>query len=137
MAVTVVLHASFLEVITRLDVRARPTLKKVFGRLWKPPALVLAVLGVKIAIIVEIWVWALFFYFAKEPTLNTLELALYYSTSSFTTVGYGDIVLSENWRLLGSFESLNGMILLGWSTAFLFEVITDITKYDRKRIARV
>lgn len=41
-------------------------------------------------------------------------------------MGFGDLVLSEDWRLLSSFESVNGMILFGWSTAFIFEIVRQI-----------
>jgi hypothetical protein len=42
---------------------------------------------------------------------------------SFTTLGYGDIVLGEGWRLLASFEAANGIILFGWTTALIFAFI--------------
>ena len=77
--------------------------------------------------VIEIWIWAIFYYFtASIQEIPTLEAALYFSTSSFTTVGFGDLVLSEEWRLLSSFESTNGMILFGWSTAFIFELIRHV-----------
>ncbi len=74
--------------------------------------------------IVEIWIWAIFYFFVEE--IQNWESALYFSTSSFTTVGYGDLVLSEEWRLLESIEAINGMILFGWSTAFIFAGVRRI-----------
>ena len=71
--------------------------------------------------------WALLYYFkASISEIPTLEAAVYFSTSSFTTVGFGDVVLSADWRLLSSLEAINGMILFGWSTAFIFAVIRHI-----------
>ena len=58
--------------------------------------------------------------------IPTLEAALYFSTISYSTVGYNDTHVLADWRLLGAFESLLGMILLGWSTAFLFRMIGRI-----------
>ena len=69
----------------------------------------------------------MFYFFIEE--IPTFKTALYFSTSSFTTVGYGDLTLSEEWRLLGSMESANGMILFGWSTAFIFTVIHRIYEH--------
>jgi len=72
----------------------------------------------------EIWLYASF-YVAVEA-LPTLEVALYFSTSSYTTVGYGDVVLSPSWRVMGAIESANGIILLGWSTAFFVAIVSRI-----------
>ncbi|WP_169816627.1 potassium channel family protein [Rhodovibrio salinarum] len=74
--------------------------------------------------ILQIWIWALAFLWVGE--FDTMEPALYFSTASFTTVGYGDVTASPHWRLLGSFEAAAGMLLFGLSTAFLFEVMRTI-----------
>ena len=74
--------------------------------------------------------WAVVFLLTEE--VHNLETALYFSTVTFTTVGYGDLTLSEKWRLLGSVESANGMLLFGWSTAFIFEVMRYVWNFDSK-----
>jgi voltage-gated potassium channel Kch len=56
-------------------------------------------------------------------TLPSFEEALYFSTVTFTTVGYGDIVLSREWRQLATFEAVNGWIIFGWATALIMAVI--------------
>ena len=89
------------------------------------------VLMVFLAHIIEIWVWALF-YLGVEA-MPTLEAALYFATSSFTTVGFGDVVLDEKWRLISSFQSANGFILFGWSTAFIFEIMSKLYKDEKIR----
>lgn len=66
---------------------------------------------------VEIWIYAIAFLTLGE--FGSVETALYFSVSSFTTVGYGDVITSDNWRLLGAIEGANGFLLIGWSTAFL------------------
>ena len=53
--------------------------------------------------VAETWIWATFSHFIEE--FSNFEAALYFSTSSFTTVGYGDLVLSEEWRLMGALGS--------------------------------
>jgi Ion channel len=69
---------------------------------------------------IEIWLYA--HAFLAVGALRDFEAALYFSTTSFTTLGYGDIVLDRQWRLFGAVEGANGLLLFGWSTAFLFSV---------------
>ena len=54
--------------------------------------------------------------------LPALEPALYFSTVTFVALGYGDIVLGPQWRMISAIEAANGVILIAWSTAFLFSV---------------
>ena len=120
---TVIVHAVSLELILKVLMSA-PTAIKVR---WRAFVFGLVILAIFAAHVVEVWIWAAFYYFtAAIEELPTLEAALYFSTSCFTTVGFGDLVLSEDWRLLSSFESVNGMILFGWSTAYLFEVVRSV-----------
>jgi voltage-gated potassium channel Kch len=77
----------------------------------------------------------LLFYYLEPDVLSDIDTALYFTTSTFTTVGYGDIVLPPAWRLLAASTSINGMIIFGWSTAFIFEVMTALYKpSDKNRI---
>jgi hypothetical protein len=62
--------------------------------------------------------------------LHDLESALYFSTTSFSSIGYGDVVLAPKWRLLGAIEGLNGLILIGWSTAFLLALMTRLRSLE-------
>lgn len=73
---------------------------------------------------IEIIVWA-YAYLALLPSgeLASFEESVYFSFVTFTTLGYGDITLAENWRLLSGIEALNGIMLVGWSTAMLFAVV--------------
>ena len=54
------------------------------------------------------------------------ETAFYYSAQNYTALGYGDIVLSERWRILGPLEAINGLILFGLSTAVMFAVMNRL-----------
>ena len=83
--------------------------------------LVLVILGIFLIHTLEIWSWA-FLYLWLEQFVS-MERALYFSTVTFTTLGYGDIILDERWQLLSSFEAANGIILFGVSTAFVFAVM--------------
>ncbi len=85
-------------------------------------------LGTVLAIIalhgIEIWCFAaLYMLIGAVPNL---EDALYFSTISYSTAGYNDAHIAPAWRLLGAFESILGVILMGWSTAFFFRIIGRI-----------
>jgi hypothetical protein len=119
-ALTVMIHAVCLEGI----ILAWRAISIEIEVRWRAISLSLTIIGIFFAHVIQIWVWAIFYYFVEE--MQTWESALYFSTSSFTTVGYGDLLLSEEWRLLGSIEAINGMILFGWSTAFIFAGVRRI-----------
>lgn len=72
-------------------------------------------------IVVEISVWAATYLLAGA--IEEVETALYFSTVTFTTLGYGDILLSEKWRLLAAFEAVTGIIMFGLTTALLIAVV--------------
>jgi hypothetical protein len=55
-----------------------------------------------------------------------LETAFYLSAQSFTALGYGDVLLSERWRLLGPLEAINGLLFFGLSTAVLFAIMSHL-----------
>jgi hypothetical protein len=73
---------------------------------------------------IEIWLFALVY--LGIGAIPDLEAALYFSTISYSTVGYNDLHILPKWRLLGAFESILGIILLGWSTAFFFRMLGRI-----------
>lgn len=73
---------------------------------------------------IEIWAFA--FVYLATGAVTGLENALYFSTISYSTVGYNDAHITEAWRLLSAFESILGVFLLGWSTAFFFRMLDRI-----------
>jgi len=70
----------------------------------------------------EIAVWALFFWW--EKCLPDMESSFYFSGVTYATIGYGDIVLPEEWRLFGPIEGLTGILMCGLSTAFFFVIVS-------------
>jgi hypothetical protein len=94
--------------------RSRPTLRLVLT--------MIATVSVLMAFhVAEITVWSLVY--------GLLDVAppgadrLYFAFVNYTTLGYGDIVPVERWRLLGPMTAMNGVLLFGWSTAVIFEVL--------------
>ena len=76
---------------------------------------------------VEIVIWAITYRnLMPVSELASFEEAVYFSIVTFTSLGYGDITLSEGWRLLSGMEALSGIILVGWSTAMIFSVVQHI-----------
>lgn len=73
---------------------------------------------------VEAGIWAGFF--LASGALPDLETAVYFSLTSYTTLGYGDVVLPKSWRLLGPFEGAVGILMFGWSTGIIVAAITRI-----------
>ena len=84
--------------------------------------LLIVVLGIFALHTLEMWCYAIVYMWLDE--FSSFEAALYFSVSSYTTVGFGDLVMSPDWRLLSAIESTNGWILFAWSTAFLLTVTT-------------
>ncbi|MFO1034482.1 MAG: potassium channel family protein [Hyphomicrobiales bacterium] len=83
--------------------------------------LISAVLGLVFLHTIEIWSYALLYF--ELGAITPFEPALYFSTVSFTSLGYGDILLPAQWRLVGAIEAANGLILFGWTTAFLMSLM--------------
>jgi hypothetical protein len=81
-------------------------------------------------------VWAAFYW--QHGLFRDYETSLYFSLATYTTIGYGDELLPEKWRLLGSLQGIAGVLLCGLSTAFLFSIMsvlfqTQIRRLDRER----
>ena len=64
--------------------------------------------------------------FVTIGALESFDVALYFSTVTFSSLGYGDIVLAPCWRIFGAIEAANGLILFAWSTAFLLSLMSRI-----------
>jgi MFS family permease len=96
--------------------------------------LVVALLGIVFLHTLEIWAYAALY--MGLGVLDGLEPALYFSTVSFTSLGYGDIVLGPEWRILGAIEAANGLILFGWSTAFLISLMGKLRALEHDWLER-
>ena len=80
--------------------------------------------------LIQVGLWAVVFWRARE--LPTLETAVYFSLVTYTTIGFGDVVLGPSWRVLAGIEGLTGMLLVGWSTAFVFAVVNRMYEHWRQ-----
>jgi hypothetical protein len=101
---------------------------------WKNVAVMMIVTLITAAAhLIEIALWAVVFLMCGE--ISTFDKAFYFSAENYTALGYGDILLSEQWRLLGPIEAINGLLLFGLSTAVLFALMSRlITNRLRRRL---
>jgi hypothetical protein len=81
--------------------------------------------------LVQVGLWAAVFWGAGQ--VPTLETAVYFSLVTYTTIGFGDVVLGPGWRVLTGIEGLTGILLVGWSTAFVFAVVNRMYEHWRDR----
>jgi len=84
--------------------------------------------------LVQIGIWAAVFRALGE--FDAFATAFYHSTVNFTTLGYGDIVMSERWRLLGALEAGCGVMMFGASTALFFAVLTKLLDRRIKKVRK-
>ena len=115
----VVIHAIGVTTAMRWSERTDPEV----SALWTWNRLFILLAGWIILLhLIEITVWAL--YYLWQGAMPDLQSALYFSAVTYTTTGYGDLVLPKEWRLLGAVEALTGILMCGWSTGFFFAVLT-------------
>jgi hypothetical protein len=118
---TVIVHFLGLYLLTLFVRINRPRFARDSMHPDQIAVLLAAVLGLFAVHSVEIWIYALFY--DTLDVFKSLEDALYFSLTSYATIGYGDVVLSHQWRILGAIEGVNGILMLGWSIAFLVAVV--------------
>ncbi len=95
------------------------------GQAWPIARVVNAMVGtvviLMLAHVAEVVVWSLAYAVADVAPEGT-DL-LYFAFVNYTTLGYGDVVPAERWRLIGPITALNGVLMIGWLTAVIFEVL--------------
>lgn len=84
-------------------------------------ATMIVILGLFILHGIEIWLYA--FLYIVIGSVEGLREAVYFSTITYGAIGYSDAVMAESWRLVSAIEGINGIILIGWSTAFFVTLL--------------
>jgi hypothetical protein len=119
-ACTIVIHGVALAANLHF-IRHQRALGRAGTRFWIDLMIVaVAVMLALVAHLIEIGVWAVLFVLFGE--FQVLGLAFYHSAMNYTTLGYGDIVMSPAWKLLGPIEATDGLLMFGVSTAMIFTV---------------
>jgi hypothetical protein len=118
---TIFVHALALGATVNF-VRYEKRLGRAGAGAWIDLAIVARVISFAfVAHLIGIALWALLFVICGE--FQDLGIAYYHSAVNYTTLGYGDLLLTPSWRLLGPLEAANGALMFGVSTAMVFAVI--------------
>jgi hypothetical protein len=100
------------------------------GRFWTSTWMLVRIAGWTVLMhLLQIAVWA--FFYAWKEGMPDLQSAFYFSAVTYTTTGYGDLVLPEEWRLVGGIEALTGILMCGLSTGLFFAVFSKVFGLNR------
>ena len=125
LGVTLMAITAFVQAVFMLSgfgaLRALKARNRVFKLHHASLLIVVFVLYMFVAMMSEIIIWAAVYEWIGA--IGDFSDALYVSASSFTTIGYGDVGIAREWRLLIALEGANGMIVFGWATALIIAAI--------------
>jgi len=124
--VNISVHAFVMTIVVRIAQRTSAN-NKTGSSMYLIAIMIPTVLVLMTTHTVEITVWAFAYFIVKAAPEGADRL--YFAFVNYTTLGYGDVVPVTRWRLLGPMTAMNGVLLFGWSTAVIFEVL-------RKAVAR-
>lgn len=120
----VAIHGAGMILGLRLFSHTRPAHHHHFSLPAMFRLLVLVVFGLLVLHLLQILVWATCYdLLGCFPDFDT---SFYYSATSYSTVGYGDVIPPSEWRTLGSVEAVTGILMFGWSTGVLFSVVNHL-----------
>lgn len=123
-AICVVIHTISLVYFFDWLLSQRPRVEKYSSSLTYALLLTLIFAVIILLHLTQIGIWAAFY--CWRNLFSNFETAFYFSLGSYTTIGYGDVVLPQTWRLLGGVEGISGVLLCGLSTAFIFGIINAL-----------
>ena len=127
MALCVVIHATGL---TAAFTWMKGKSVAIEGRFWLATGTLICVVSWTVLMhLLQIAVWA--FFYAWKHGMPDLQSAFYFSAVTYTTTGYGDLVLPKAWRLVGGVEALTGILMCGLSTGLFFAVFAKIFGLNR------
>ena len=128
-ATCVIVQSLGMLVLIRWLSRVRRVLES--GSTYLRVALLLRLfVGIVLLHLVQVGLWAVVFWRAQE--LPNVDTALYFSLATYTTIGFGDVVVGPGWRVLAGIEGLTGILLVAWSTAFVFAVVNRTYEHWRQ-----
>lgn len=122
-ATTVTIHCFGLAVILWIYLKLAPVKRGILRTAWRLNSLVWWIIVLHMT---EITIWALFYWW--QECFSTAELAFYFSGATYTTIGYGDLLLPVEWRMLAPVQGLTGILLCGLSAAVFFAVASYLHK---------
>src|SRR4030095_2771100 len=132
--ICLVIHSGGILVIGRALMRRRQEIERRAGTYNTAMVLIVVFAALMVLHVAENCIWAAFY--TWRGLFGHYETSLYFSLSTYTTIGYGDVLLPEKWRLLGALEGISGVLLCGLSTAFLFAVVSSLFQFHIQRMNR-
>jgi hypothetical protein len=118
--INIAIHALVMTVVVSVA-RGRGARSKPHSSLLLMAVMIQTVLVLMLTHALEVVVWALA-YSVLDAASADADL-VYFAFVNYTTLGYGDVLPVERWRMLGPITAMNGVLLFGWSTAVIFEVL--------------
>ena len=132
-AITVVIHALGTSLWMKYMLAAYTGSNGLVVAAWASRVLVLTAVILMSLHLLEAFIWSLVYLFLVPLSeIETLEMAFYFSLVTFTSLGFGDVTLGPQWRILSGMEALNGVLLIGWTTAFLYAVLQRVWKFSHQ-----
>jgi len=123
-SVSLVIHMAGILLMAKWLLHRREELEQSLNRRRFVLLMITLFAAILLLHVIQTSLWAMFYY--TQELFSDFETSLYFSMVSFTTIGYGDVLLPRNWRLLGVIEGFSGVLLCGVSTAFIFAVVNAI-----------
>jgi len=130
-AVCLLLHVATIVSLADWMLDHHEKRKEQMGTLGYAILLIAAFSVIIILHMVEIGLWGVLYY--VRSLFPDFETSLYFSITSYTTIGFGDVLLPPAWRLLGGIEGVTGVLLCGLSTAFVFAIVNAMVQIRVQR----
>ena len=120
---TVAIHAAGLAVILGYFFKIPPADRRYLKTAWRLSRMAWWII---ILHLIEIAIWGLFYWW--QECFADVESAFYFAGITYTTIGYGDLLLPQEWRLLAPVQGLTGILMCGLSAAVFFAVVNNLFK---------
>ena len=123
-SINIAIHATGMAELFSWLTRKQPKIERKFGAVDNI-FLFIKIFAIILSLhLVQICIWAGFY--TIWEIVKDFESAVYFSIVTYATIGYGDVVLPVQWRLLGAIEGVTGVLMFGWSTGVIFAVASRL-----------
>jgi voltage-gated potassium channel Kch len=133
--ICLVIHVTGMVLVGDRLVRQREELETNAGPAQASILLIVIFSFVILLHLAEAFIWACFYFW--QGLFENYETALYFSLKTYSTVGYGDVLMPQRWRLVATMEALSGVLLCGLSTAFLFAIINTLFRFRVAQLSKL
>lgn len=128
MCLTVIWHSCGINVVHRVFKRFGRPIVHGPHRVARTAVVIAVVAILLITHFLEVAIWAAFY--TLSGLIDDAGRAMYFSINAYTTMGDGNILLSDKWRGFGNFESMTGFLMFGWSTAVLADIVQRLRSVE-------